>query len=255
MHPHPRNPHLRAVLTFGILGGAALVAAVLFYGLGLLGIGSPALVVIGWIFFGFSVLVILAAWLTGGLRVQRGRAFMESERPVVRWTYSQLEWREMRAAAWQAESQDWKVTWGCLGGLFALIGLLTGMMVGLEEGIWEVVKYGGLGLLVGVGVGALLGGLVAGGNQLGAWLDYRNTDPGRVALAPGEIYTCGDYFKSDGGAAQILEASLKGGSPALLKLRLHFPPRVRLPDEEEWEIQIPRRCLAEVEALLEKIKR
>lgn len=250
MEPKLRNPHQRALITTGGLVLLALVATILSAGLAVAGLANPALAWIGLVVFSIVGLMWLSIWLLGFLQVQRAAAFLASERPRVRWSYSPSEWQQFKEVIWQEEQGDWKVQWGCLTILLALPGLLAGAMIGLEEGLLEAAVNGLLGMLFGGLAGFVIGALVAGGNYWGARQAYRQSDPGQVALGPGEIYANTAYFRADGMKWFIRAAELQRGNPTTLVVQLIFPPRPRMPLEEEWVVPVPAGCIAEVENLL-----
>jgi predicted lipid-binding transport protein (Tim44 family) len=186
----------------------------------------------------------------GFFQIKRIKAFLESDRPLVRWTYSETEWKQYKEIIWQGEVGDWKVQFGCLTFLLALAGMLAGMMIGLDEGFLESLTTGLVGLLLGGLFGATIGALVAGGNFWGARQAYRQSEPGQVALGANEIYANGDYFKGNGESGYIREAKIHRGNPTTLEVQLVVPPRPRMPGEEQWSIMIPSKWIERVEEIL-----
>ena len=245
MEFHHLNPHRRAIITLaGLTGFAFLVNLVLVVS------DKQNL---GWISFIFLVSFILldiTIWLLGFIQMQRAKAFLNSDRPLIRWVYSTTEWQQLKENTWQAGNEDWKLQWGCLTFLLALAGSLTGGMLGLEEGIQQVGLNTILGFVLGALLGGLIGALVAGGNHLGAVLAYRNPYPGQVALGLNEIYVNGDYFKGDGNHRFIQDVKIYLWTPAILEFQLVFPPRPRMPREEEWNIPVPDPWIEKVTEIL-----
>ena len=180
--------------------------------------------------------------------------FLHSDRPIVRWTYSTAEWQELRATAWREEKDDWKAQLGCLTALISLAGLLTGGLIGIEQGLGGLVDYGLVGAAAGGLAGGLIAGVVAAGNHLAARLDYDQSEPGQVALAPDEIYANGEYFKGNGRTSGVLEAQLPPGRPALLQITVRVVPwRADISSEENWQIAVPDRMLDQVTANLREL--
>lgn len=247
------NPHSSAILTLAGLSGSALLATVFIVGLSRQGLVEAALAWIGLIFFTILSLMGVTIWLLGLRQVLRARAFLKSERPLVRWTYSPDEWQAIKEAVWQESKGDWKLQGGCLALLLALAGLLTGAMLGLDSGLPEGIATAITGLVLGGLAGALIGMLVALGNYLGARQAYRRTEPGQVALGPDEIYASDDYFRGDGVHSYIREAILRSGRQSALECTLVVPPRPRMPREEHWRIPIPARWVEPVEEKLPQI--
>ena len=244
------HPYQRALITVGGLVGMALLAFALSLGLSAAGVANLAMVwvsLIFWVIFGLMWLLI---WLLGVQQVRRAAAFLTSERPLVRWTYSTAEWQQMKEAVWQEESGDWKVQWGCLTILLALAGLLAGLMIGLEEGLLPAIGNGVAGALLGGLAGFVIGAVVAGGNYWGARQAYQQKEPGQVALGPGEIYADGAYFKTDGALRLIRGAEIQPGNPTILEFQLEFPPRPRMPLEEQWDIPLPAEWVERVTEVL-----
>jgi len=242
------HPYQRALIPLTGLAAFAFLAS-----LALAIFNFRGLFWIGFVFFVVFGLLDLTIWLLGQLQVRRAKAFLDSDRPLIRWTYSAAEWQQVKENIWQEESADWKVQWGCLTILLALAGALTGGMLGIEDGILQL----GLGAFLGFGVGALIGvligGIVAGSNHWAARLAYRNPKPGQVALGPNEIYVSGDYFRGDDVNRYIGEATIHRGQPTTLEFQLVFPPRPRREPEETWSIPVPTHFLEKVEETLASI--
>lgn len=253
MEHYIRNPYQRAIVTLAGIAGFSLLATLAIWGLAFIDLASPALIWIGLIFFISFGLTLFIVWFLGARQVGRARAFLDSERPLVRWTYSQAEWAQLKESLWHDEKGDWKVQWGCLTLLFALAGLLTGVMLGWEDGFLDVLVNGSIGLIFGGLAGTILGILVAGGNYLGAKQSYRRAKPGQVALGVNEIYASDDYFKGDGRGRYIREARMHPGNPTTLEMVLIFPPRPRMPIEEDWHIPVPAKWVKQVEEILPRL--
>ena len=253
MKAHLRNPYQRAIVTLAGIVVFSLLATLAVWGLSGIAIAGPALVWMGTIFSLFISLILLIIWLLGLRQVRRARNFLQSDRPLVRWTYSQAEWDQLKESLWQEEKGDWKVQWGCLTVLLALTGLLTGVMLGWEDGFPEILISGSLGLVLGGLAGATLGMLVAGGNHLGARQSYQQGRPGQVALGKDEIYASDDYFKGDGRTSYFKDLTLLRGNPDILELLIVFPPRPRMPLEEDWRIPVPAKWVDQVEEILPRL--
>lgn len=253
MHTKTKNPYQRALITIsGLMGFSVLISA---FSLGLSAIKwiSPAWTWASLIAAGIMVLLWGSIWILGAIQNWRAAAFLASERPLIRWTYTPGEWQQFKQQNWQEERADWKVQWGCLTGLLALSGLLAGVLIGLEQGALPALGNGLLGALIGGLAGFVIGALVAGGNYWGAWQAYRDMDPGQVALGVGEIYANGAYFKAARGKRFIRKAQIRPGRPAVLEFELVFPPRPRMPLEEQWLIPVPARSMEQLEADLPAI--
>jgi len=253
MEHHLRNPYQRAIVTLAGIAGFALLATLAIWGISFFGLANPALIGIGLIFFIVVSLMLTIIWLLGLRQVGRARAFLASDRPLVRWTYSQAEWDQLKESLWREEKGDWKVQWGCLTVLLALAGLLTEVMLGWEDGFFDVIISGSIGLVLGGLAGAVLGMLVAGGNYVGARQSHKQTTPGQVALGVDEIYASGEYFKGKGRISYIREVQIHRGNPSTLEFLLIFPPQPRMPTEEDWHIPIPAKWVEPVEEILPRL--
>jgi hypothetical protein len=239
---------ITALALLGFLGAAGLVLVGVMPAGALIPAGLPAAL------FGM-VTVIIFLW--GQHQVGQIRNFLESDRPQVRWTYTQAEWTAMREARWQEAREQLFLPLGCLAFLFGIAGLLVGGALAvdqvsssnldLEE--WLTIALGGVaGALAGGLAGGLMGGVVTLGNWLAALQSYRQIEPGAVALNEQEIYALGRYVKIDGGSTRLVQVEWERGFPTKLLLTISTAqPRRRR--EELWDIVVPERVLAQVEPM------
>lgn len=197
-------------------------------------------------------LVALIVWVIDRIQVAQIRAFLSSNRPLIRWQYTAKEWRAVKEARWHEAESDWRVQLGCLTVLFAVIGALVGGLLGLDESIEQALLFGLMGAVAGAVIGALIGVVVGGGNHLTARLARRDPTVPLVALAPHEIYANGQYFRGDGSYRYIRGAQLDPGPPAVLTLDI-WSPKIRLDPEEEWEIAVPDHLIEGVDAVREQL--
>ena len=247
----PIHPYRSAIVIMaGMTGLFALPTALI----GFLDAGSGAMSEwfwLGGIACGFFGLLLLIVWVLGRAKAGRMVAFLGSDRPLVRWTYTEDEWAQIQALRRQEAAGDGRLQLGCLTGLFALVGLLVGGMVGAEEGWGEAIGGGAAGLALGAGTGALIGGIVAGGNALaGRWAD--RDPPDQVALGRDEIMANGDYFRGKGRLRAVRGARLEPGRPATLVVDI-WSPKVRGEAEETWVVVVPDRAVEAVRAALPRL--
>ncbi len=205
-----RHPFERALLTAARLMGlfaipAAVLAALLATDHAPDG-GWLALLIVGAGLCAFMGLIWAITWLWGLDQVRRIRAFVTGDRPLVRWTFTAEEWAALKAERWEDEQSDWKVALGCLTAIFALVGLLTGGMIGLDEDLGAAIGGALLGALLGAAIGALIGGVVAWGNHLGARRDLARQQADPVVLGNQELYMGGQYFRGNGKSRYVQEA-------------------------------------------------
>ena len=250
MDSHLQNPHHRAITTLTIFVSFWLLTTLILFGGLSIRVVSPALFWISLVFLIFFALMLIIIWVSGRWQVHQAMEFLKSDRTLIRWTYSPKDWQALKEQTWQEENQDWKVQWGCLTFLLALAGLLTGGMLGIEEGIFQIGLNALLGLVVGALFGSLMGALVAGGNYWGARREYQNPHPGMVALGVNEIFANGNYFKGNEQNKYIQSAKIQPGKLAVLEIVLVFPPRPRREPEETWNILIPESSIDSVKAYL-----
>jgi hypothetical protein len=257
--PNLKNPQQPSLLSLGVIIGLLFAPALVMLGLASRDERNVILLIPAFIITGLLVLLSIAwvvSWGLGRWQLGQIRAFLASNRPVLRWRYTPEEWREIREAAWQEERGDWRVQLGCLTFIFSLIGLLVGGAVGADEGLNEAIIYGLSGGLGGLLLGGLLGGAVATGNYLATRSAYRQTEPGIVALAPHEIYANDQYFRGNGSSTYLKQAKLLPAEPDVpprLLVELKVPSKPRSSSEEEWEIVVPPGRVAAVEAIIPQL--
>ena len=247
---HIRNPYRLGMIPLIGLTALFLIVTILIYGVNRVALTESIWGLIALIFTLFFGLISVIIWIIGVLQVRRIKEYLASERPLVRWTYSSAEWTQIRDAIWQDQRNDWALQFGCLTALLALAGLLSGLMVGAEDGFISALRSGVIGFLVGALAGSLIGALVAGCNYLAATSARRDDKPQSVALGIGEIYANGRYFKADGIRSHIQNSKLISGNPTLLEIQLKMPPRVRMPAEEIWQIPVSSAWVQKVEEIL-----
>ena len=254
METRIRNPHQRAIVTIGLLTIFSFLSTLVIWGLSSTRFANFAMTWICLIFFIFFGSVWVIIWLLGLNQIRKIKEFLESDRPLVSWTYSEAEWKQYKEIVWKGETGDWKIQFGCLTFLLALAGMLTGMLIGLDGGLLEAVRITLIGLLSGGLFGAMLGILVAGGNLWGARQAYRQKEPGQVALGPNEIYANYDYFRGNDRNSFIRDAKINRGNPGTLEVELVVPPRPRASTEQQWSIMIPSQWVERVEEILPVLK-
>ena len=222
--------------------------------------GVSALELTSYIFLaiavGFLVLfgaITLIVWVWGQTQIRRATEFLASDRPLVRWKYSTLEWERLKETVWAEEGGDWKVQLGCLTVLFAIAGLLTGLLIGSDEGLGEALLGGVIGLMGGGVVGAVIGAVVAGSNHLMLRKAYVQAEPDEVALGRDEVYALGNHFKGNGKSSYVRRVTLHHDAPARLHVEIQLPPRVRGPVEAAWMLPVPPHKIEAVEEVLPMI--
>lgn len=248
--PPIRNPYRRGAIPLIGLTVLFLTITLLIYGLNQVALTESVWSIIGLIFTLIFGLITVIIEIIGALQVRRIKNFLASERPLVRWTYSSAEWTQIKDIIWQDQRNDWTIQFGCLTALLALAGLLSGLMVGAEDGFIPALSGGFIGLLAGALAGGIIGALVAGGNHLAAILVRRDDKPQIVALGVNEIYANGQYFKGDGVRSYIQAGNLLRGTPTLLEIQIKMPPRVRMPEEETWQIPVSSAWIQKVEEII-----
>jgi hypothetical protein len=249
-----RNPYWRGMIPMAGLSILFLAITLAMYGLVWIDLAEPWIGLMGLIFTLFFSLIFVIVWLLGRIQVRRIKFFLTSDRPLVRWTYSSAEWEQIKDTLWQEERSDWKIQLGCMAALLSLAGLLTGLLLGAEDGFIQALGSGIIGLLVGSLAGGAIGAVVAGSNYWSSRQAHSWSEPGQIALGLNEIYANDNYFRGNGNSSYIQEVKIHPGNPTTLEIQLVFPPRPRMPSEEQWLILVPSQWVERVEEILPIIK-
>jgi hypothetical protein len=244
---NPALPGLLPVLGLVIL---ALLGFLAILALVLLGRAEAGALLLAGLPLGLFVIILAVGWLLGERQARQMRAFWASDRPQVRWVYTETEWATLR--------DSWRLPTGCLATLLGAAGLLAGALVAennsLGWGLETLLEMAGgalLGGLAGALAGGTLGAVVALGNWLAARRDYRQAAPGAVALSRDELYALDQYSRLDGESAWLEGVEWEGSHPARLILTLGTTrPRQRT---ELWELVVPDRMRPAVEAWLQQM--
>lgn len=251
--PPTSDPYRRGVLAPLWLTMLALLGTLVAWGVSALGLTSYVFLMIAVGFLALFGGITLIVWVWSRTQIRRAAKFLASARPLVRWTYSALEWERLKEATWEEEGGDWKVQLGCLTVLFAITGLLTGLLIGADEGFGQALLGGVIGLVGGGVIGGVIGAVVAGSNHLMVRRAYTQSEPGEVALGRDEVYALGNYFKGNGGSSFVRRVTLHRDAPVRLHVEIQLPPRVRGPVEEAWMLPVPPHKIEAVEAMLPEI--
>jgi len=251
--PPTNDPYRRGWMAPLWLTMLALLGTLVALGVTAVGLTSYFFVVITVGFFALFGVITLIVWVWGRTQMRRANEFLASDRPLVRWKYSTLEWERLKETVWAEEGGDWKVQLGCLTVLFAITGLLTGLLIGSDEGFGQALLGGVIGLVSGGGIGGVIGAVVAGSNHLMLRKAYGQTEPGEVALGRDEVYALGNYFKGNGDSSYVRRVTLHHDAPVRLHVEIQLPPRVRGPVEEAWMLPVPPQMIGAVEEVLPMI--
>ncbi|VVB53615.1 Uncharacterised protein [uncultured archaeon] len=244
VNPYRRSIVAAACLTLAFSAPAAAALALVV----LLG-WTPIILFFAAAFWGLLYLALLITWFMGVRDKRRIREFLESTRPLIRWTYMEHEWNEIAQKEWAEEKDDWKIQIFGLTFIFGLVGVLTGLML-LDEDIFFLPMCSA----VGIGGGFLLGVVIAASNYLAAKIDYATSKP-VVALGENEIYYGGQYFRANGGNYAIRNVALNKGPPATLEIQVYSHPSFsKTHGDLTWTIQIPPQLVKEVELRIPSIK-
>lgn len=210
-----------------------------------------------WRFLGWSAALAIAFFFLAGMLVaangiavvagvyvsRRMRAFLESTRPMLRWTYDPETWETVRRRAWAERSTDWPLQFGCLFLLCSGIGILVGVSAGAYVLLWSA---------GGILFGLLLGATVAALWHLVSRLAHERSasEPGEVALAPGEVFFDGLYLRVDGRNRILRSVEIREEEGLRLLVSVFkYGKRVHAA-----EVPIPPRLLAAVEAALPALR-
>ncbi|MBN1248219.1 MAG: hypothetical protein JXC32_11215 [Anaerolineae bacterium] len=250
------HPHHRGMV---VIAGLVLLSLIpILAGIGLVltdqsGYGTALIFIGGLLLFIFGV-SLAVAWWSGRREIDRIRDFLASDRPLIRWTYGPEIWADIQAARWMAQLGDARLQLGCLAAMFAVVGLLTGGLIGADEGVRELLLGGLMGAGGGALVGLAIGGTIAGASRLGARRAL-GQGPETVALGRDEIYANGQYFRGDGDATYIVAARIESEEAfMILAVDLQMPRRPRMPETQTWEIAVPPEARREVTSLVKEGK-
>jgi len=242
-----KNPYQRGIialwfmlilLTLPILASAFMV---LFKGWDFYTIPLSAIL---WIIFAMAQ---LAAIISGRMQASKANEFLNSSRHLVRWTYTPMEWNMILKEKWDEEKDDWKLQLFGMTFIFALVGVVVGILGMIDDTINPIVSTA-----AGTFVGLVLGAVIALGNHLGALWEYKNSNP-QVAIGVNEIFQNNQYFKADK-RNWIKKVSMQKENPPKLVFEIHANPLLSKPAEEEWFINIPENLAEEVEKTIPRIQ-
>ncbi|MEI7645450.1 MAG: zinc ribbon domain-containing protein [Chloroflexales bacterium] len=191
-----------------------------------------------WLIFSITYVVF---WLQIHTNRRRAAEFLASDRPLVRWVYTEEEWLAIREAAWEHARTDWALPLGCLPVLFGMSGLLMGLLVGLEDGSSEAVVGALVGGTLGALAGALFGAMAVAVNAVAARRAYAQAIPAEVALGQAEICYNGHYLR-DGVWARIRRVAVTAGPPPRLVVETRAP-RYRIERGFVGVIDVPPRMI------------
>lgn len=244
--PHPYGDALAAIGPLAVLlilpgvAGVIAVRAAMADGL------FPILLLVLGALGLFLALVGGIIWLLGCLARRGARRFWHSNRPLVRWVYSEAEWRAMATARWEEERGDWLLKWAGTTVIFGLAGLLTGLLIGADDGHPLLGSLSGL--LIGAALGAVMGAAIAGGSHWASRANGRRQGPLGVALGRSEVFDGSDYFRGDGVHRYVREAVWDAEHPSQLVIHI-YRPKVRGAPLEEWRVAVPTRRREAVEGI------
>ncbi len=247
------DPYRRGLIAPLWLTVLALFGTLVAVGTTVIGLTDAFFLLIAVFFLALFGGITLIVWIWGRAQMRRAAEFLASDRPLVRWKYSTLEWERLKEAVWEEEGGDWKVQLGCLTVLFAITGALTGLLIGANEGVGQAILSGVLGILGGGAIGGVIGAVVAGSQHLAMRRAYLHSEPGEVALGRDEVYALGNYFKGNGTSSYVRRVTLHHdttSSSVWLRIEIQLPPRPRGASEETWMLPVPPHKIEAVEAVL-----
>jgi len=247
------DPYRRGIIAPLWLTLLALLCTLGAWGVSAVGLTGYVFLAIAACFLALFGIITLIVWLWGRTHIRQATEFLASDRPLVRWTYSPLEWERLMGTGLEEEGGDWKVQFGCLTVLFAIAGALTGVMIGMDESFGQALLDGAIGLVGGGVVGGVIGAVVAGSQHLAMRRAYTQSEPGEVALGRDEVYALGNYFKGNSNTSYVRRVTLHHDALAQLHIEIQLPPRVRGPVEEAWMLPVPPQMVEAVEEALPMI--
>ena len=244
-----RNPNLRGITAFWLLIWLFSIPLALSIALSILEKLEAVFILLAAFPLAFVCMIQLIAILFGRMEAAKAREFLQSSRPILRWTYRTEDWNSIMDEQWADEKDDWKLQLFGLTFIFGLVGVLVGIMGMCEDTLNPLVTT-----TAGVTFGIILGVVIATGNYIGARREYSHTNPA-VAIGESEIFYNSQYFKADGRTSFIRTAEVKKDKKTELVIRTYGGSFLTSTQKGgEWIIPIPRELIADVEAVLPRLK-
>lgn len=248
VNSHTENPYKISLLALWPVIGVVLIPLII--GVVMLLMDNQD----GWVLLSSAIalesillLVQGVIWLMGRNQAARAKDFLNSSRPLLRWTYTPAEWRDLQETARRETEGEWKVQFGCMTLLLGAAGVLVGIL-GEIEGQFSFWPPMAIGLLTG----GALGGAVVWGNVIVARRNY-HISSGTVALGKTEICWNGQYFRANGNHIEDVRFCEAEG---YLVIDFYLNEWWRRPSNRytTWEIVTPERLKQEVKAILPSIQ-
>jgi hypothetical protein len=198
----------------------------------------------------FLLLVLAQAitWTSGMLEARKAENFLASSRPILRWTYSPAELKQIADAKWEDEKDDWKLQLFGLTFIFWLVGSLVGIL-GILDGSGDINPLAATagGFIFGLALGIP----IAAGSHLALRWEYMHTNP-HAAIGTDELFYNSQYFKADGKGSFIHKAAVvKEGETAKIVIETASKQSFgKSHGGQEWEIPIPEAMAGDAEAIL-----
>jgi len=190
------------------------------------------------------MIILVITWLIGIIELNLATDFLNSERPLIKWTYTKENWLKMKDLELQESLGDPRLAFWALTILFSIVGLLVGLM-GIDDINFLVIT------LIGAAFGMVLGGIVSLSILITNIIAEREKteEPGQVAIGETEILSSNRYVKFRGKYNILKDVTFKKGSPSKLVFAILCwgPRRRRL---EKWSILIPSHLEEQVKTLL-----
>ncbi|MEZ4527617.1 MAG: hypothetical protein R2941_16990 [Desulfobacterales bacterium] len=250
-----KAPYTAALTT--VKGLMILPLLLIAAGAGLQMAGSFSWNMVAYIMGGIAFGILFLSWLILLIRrnliASRMKDFLGSNRVLVQWSYSSEEWKQMREDIWQEEKGDWRIQLGCLTVLFGVVGLLTGGMIGADEGGAEALIGALTGFLAGLAPGAVIGTVVSRINLLISRRAHADRIPAHVALGHQEILFNDEYFRGNGISRYLQNVRFGRGEQADELTFNIWWPQIRTDPEKEWTIPVPDHMRQQVESVLDRI--
>jgi hypothetical protein len=247
---HPFHDGL--IITSIVFGASALAFAILL-GLNISGLFENNWAILPGVNMAVWAFMLITMWGWGELRRKAIINFWNSDRPLVRWRYTNEEWYEVKTERRKRDLEGIEMAPGCMAFLFGLIGLIAGFMIGIEE-MENPIGTGLIGLLIGGGVGGVLGGLSYLGNKLSANWAYNKEERAVVALGEKEVLYGRQYFKYNGITRYFDQLTLEDGDLSQLVVKMEDYAWSKSSSKETWSIPVPSRMIDEVQAAIPKVQ-
>ncbi len=250
-------PYIDGLFNMGaIIVGIALIAGAVGAAVYVGFLDTVWLIIMGVVLIfwcGFFIIILLIG-IVGFAHIS---PFLNSDRPLIRWQYNEQDWQKYKQNRWDDSTEGIEIIPWFMGGLFAVVGVLSGAMIGIGEYGIEYMFIGiFIGIFAGGALGAFFGGLITISYYLSAKREMKETTF-TVAIGEREVLFNKEYFRCNRINKSMEVHTLVKHPEPVLWVGLRGPKwknknyAVR---SYKWKIPIPAHLVERVEAILPKME-